>query len=354
MSPNFRVNPARLVADIVDTLSPRLKEVVSLRFGLKDGRRHTLEAIGQKYGITRERVRQIQNDAFKQLARAPLMQKVKPLFEALNDHVEAHGGVRKESALLEADLASYGNDLHKPEQKSAVYFAMHLHPEFERHLEDDGWHTFWTSTKSGSATVKRFANSLVDHFESRTLPLGEKEMKELVERMLSKLGYKGSLNARVANAYCGLIKPVSRNIYGEYGLRKWPEINPVGVRDKAYLVFKKLQKPMHFKDVALAINQAGFSKRSAHPQTVHNELIKDERFVLIGRGIYALKEWGYAAGTVKDVLVGILKKSGRPLSKEEIMDSIAKQRIVKPNTIVLNLQNKSYFKKTSDGRFALA
>lgn len=354
MSPNFRINPARLAADIVDTLSPRLKEVVSLRFGLKDGHRHTLEAIGQKYGITRERVRQIQNDAFQQLTRAQLMQKIKPLHETLNSHLDMHGGVRKEGSLLDADLAAQGTDLHKPEQKAAVYFAMNLHPEFERNLEDDAWHTFWTNTKSGSPIVKRFTTALIDYFESKESPVGEKEMKELVERMLSKAGYKGPMNARVVNAYCGLVKPVNRNIYGEYGLRKWAEINPVGVRDKAHLVFKKLQKPMHFTEVANAINQAGFSKRSAHPQTVHNELIKDDRFVLIGRGIYALKEWGYTSGTVKDVLVSILKKSGRPLSKDEIIENISKQRIVKPNTIVLNLQNKSLFKKTSDGRFSLA
>ncbi|RJQ14751.1 hypothetical protein C4553_00295 [Candidatus Parcubacteria bacterium] len=356
MSPNLRTNPAKLVAEIIEGLSPRLKEVVSLRFGLKDGRRQTLESIGQKYGITRERVRQIQNDAFKYLTTGAPASKIKPLIEALKDHIDAHGGVRKESTLLEADMAGSGSvDLTKPEQKAAVYLALHLGNYFNRHLESDQWHTFWGANKNALQVVKKISSGLEDHFESKKQVLSEDEVRDVAERLLSKQGsFRGSISDKTISAYLGLAKPIAKNIYGEYGLRRWPQISPVGVRDKAFLVFQKLKKPMHFTEVAKAINEAAFSNRQAHPQTVHNELIKDNRFVLIGRGMYALKDWGFVPGTVRDVLVNIMKKSNKPLAKEEILEEVARQRIVKPNTITLNLQNKNSFRKTTDGRYTLA
>ena len=355
MNQYFRLNPAKLVNETIEGLSPRLKEVVILRFGLNGGKHHTLEATGQKFGITRERVRQIQNDAFDYLSRGAVVQKIKPLFEALGTHLDVHGGVRKESTILENDLVSGGStDLNKPEHKAAVYFALNLGQAFNRHLETDKWHTFWTNQKNTSQLVNKLTVSLVDYFESKKAVLDEAGVNDFVGKFLAKQGgFKNPTSERIVNAYFGLIKPITKNIYREYGLRKWSQINPAGVRDKAYLVFRKSEKPMHFKEVAQAINQAGFSNKSAHPQTVHNELIKDPRFVLIGRGMYALKEWGYMPGTVKDVLVHTLKKIGKPLTKTELLDQISKQRVVKSNTVALNLQNKNYFKKTSEGRYTL-
>ena len=87
------------------------------------------------------------------------------------------------------------------------------------------------------------------------------------------------------------------------------------------------------------------------PQTVHNELIKDPRFVLVGRGLYALKEWGYEEGQVKDVILKILKEARKPLPKEEILAGVLKQRMVKENTVLLNLNNKKYFLKTPEGKY---
>lgn len=356
MSHFSKINPARIVAQCIDILSPRLKEVVVLRFGLYDGNRKTLEAIGKKFGITRERVRQIQNDAFRQMKRTEVVTKIKPLFETLQTHLKMYGGVRKESTLLENDLVAHGSeDLSQPQQKAAVYFAMSLGEAFNRHLETDQWHTFWTNNKNGSQALKKVVAGTVEYFESKKKPIMHEELAEVVSKNLAKHGgFSGRIPENVVNAYIGTMYPIDKNIYGEYGLNYWAEINPSGVRDKAYLVFQKENRPLHFREVTELINKAGFSKKLAHPQTVHNELIKDKRFILVGRGIYALSQWGYQAGTVKEVLTKILKESSKPLTKEEIFKAISGQRIVKPNTVVLNLQNKNLFKRTNDGRFMLA
>ncbi len=107
---------------------------------------------------------------------------------------------------------------------------------------------------------------------------------------------------------------------------------------------------MHFKEVAESIKNL-FSKK-AHVATTHNELIKDKRFVLVGRGLYALSEWGYSAGVVKDVLRDILNTHG-PLTREEIIDKVRKERYVKDNTIIVNLQDSSIFKKLPDGNYMI-
>jgi thioredoxin reductase len=107
---------------------------------------------------------------------------------------------------------------------------------------------------------------------------------------------------------------------------------------------------MHFREVADAISKV-FNKK-IHYATCHNELIKDSRFVLVGRGMYALTEWGYKAGIAREVITDILKKEG-PLAKEEIIKRVNKERYFKKNTILVNLLNSKYFKKNKTGLFDL-
>ena len=115
---------------------------------------------------------------------------------------------------------------------------------------------------------------------------------------------------------------------------------------------------MHFKEIAemifdlneTLVNRSNKNKR-LHPQTVHNELIRNTDFVLVGRGYYALKDWGYNPGQVKDVIYQVLQASNNSLPKEEIVSSVLKQRMVKESTILLNLQNKNFFLRDGEGKY---
>ena len=103
-----------------------------------------------------------------------------------------------------------------------------------------------------------------------------------------------------------------------------------------------------------AIKDSDFKRKDVTTQAIHNELIKDKRFVLIGRGIYALKEWGYERGTVADVIADVLRDAGEPLHRDEIVKRVLKSRFVKETTILLNLQGKPQFKRVAKATYELA
>ena len=111
---------------------------------------------------------------------------------------------------------------------------------------------------------------------------------------------------------------------------------------------------MHFNEIAAAIKDSSFKRKDVTTQAIHNELIKDKRFVLIGRGIYALKEWGYKKGTVSDIIAQVLREAGEPLHRDEIVKRVLQSRFVKETTILLNLQGKPQFKRVAKATYTLA
>lgn len=325
------INLSQVSQKLVETLPERQRNVLVRRFNLlpskKERGKETLESIGKDYGITRERVRQIERDGILRLKSK--VKEYKQIFQSFTRYVKKIGGLKREDILLE--------DLGGKDFKDEVYFLLHLAQNFERISETEDLHTFWSTDKKYSEK----AFSVIETVEKKLNEIGKpRSLKEL-------MGLTGiSENPKFISSYLEISKKVQQNKKGYWGMRDWPEINPRGVKDKAYLVLKETQKPLHFNEVAGLIEQA-------LPQTVHNELIKDPRFVLVGRGIYALREWGYERGYVKDVISKVLKESQRPLSKEEILDQVLKQRLVKSNTVILNLSNKKYFSKTSDGNYTV-
>ena len=74
------------VGDLLEVLDEREKKIIFSRFGLDGGKAKTLEEVGKKFGVTRERIRQLQNIALMKLRRA-LQKKEKPIDHLLPAHV---------------------------------------------------------------------------------------------------------------------------------------------------------------------------------------------------------------------------------------------------------------------------
>ena len=71
---------AEALAEILDTLTERESDVLKMRFGMYDGRTHTLEEVGQIFGVTRERIRQIENKAIRKLRHPSRAKKIKDFY----------------------------------------------------------------------------------------------------------------------------------------------------------------------------------------------------------------------------------------------------------------------------------
>lgn len=321
--PNYQTICQSLLKD----LSGRTKEVMLQRFGLVAPVRlssgqvggETLQSIGKDYNITRERVRQIEEDGLKRIEKKIKEDSYQNVFRYFINYLKANGNLKKEDILLE--------QLGGSKFKNHVFFLLTLGDQFGRFTETKDFHSVWAINKNSLQSALKVINSFIADLESRNQPL--------------------SLPAGVSSSYIEISKHILKNPEGLYGLKHWPEINPRGIKDKAYIVFKKKNRPLHFAEAAR------FVGKDSLPQTIHNELIKDPRFVLIGRGLYALADWGYEPGVVKDVLSKVLKEARRPLTKEEIVEKALKQRLVKENTIVQNLQNKKHFLKNLQGKYTL-
>lgn len=221
---------------------------------------------------------------------------------------------------------------------SSLVFVLSLSRDLVRFSENDDFHTFWAVSSGALNNFKNLASECVSFLEKSGRPVLENDFTPLAGK---------------PTTFLSISKAVGKNIFHEVGLVSWPEVKPKGVRDKAYLVLKKDNAPKHFGEIAKLINTSGFNGKKANTQTVHNELIKDSRFILVGRGTYALSDWGYKAGTVKDVLVDLLRSSSKPIAKAALVSKVLDSRMVKENTILLNLQDSKIFIKNENGTYSL-
>lgn len=349
-----------LIKETLDIIpNNRTKEVIARRFGLYDGQRHTLEAIGRDHGITRERVRQIEEGSLNALKQAKIMDKFQPVFKVVDEHLKEHGEFKKEHRLYDdltyvcfpvkeiERMKKAGGLAELDKCRSAFYFIMSLADNFERLPENDYFYSAWTNNKNSVKVAKKTVDSLIKHLDSKKQVFTREELLAAAKSLWPEL------SAKAIHSYVDVSKHIEQNSLGNFGLLHWPEISPRGVKDKAYIILKNAAKPLHFSEVTAQINKILPSSRQAYVQTVHNELIKDKRFVLVGRGLYALAEWGYEPGTVAETIAQILKKEGRPLSKEEIVKKVLDKRLVKANTVLINLQNRKIFDRTGEGAYAL-
>jgi hypothetical protein len=335
--------PKQTTKRLVTVLPERSRNVLVSRFGLgKSKNKMTLESIGSIYGITRERVRQIENHALNSIVKSDVYSKEKPVFSELEDLIHSLGGVVAEEELL--SHISNDGDL-----QNHINFLLVLGDSFRRRKEDEEFRNRWYVDGDLAENIQNSLRAIYKNLSNEDL-ISEDNITALFLKELGDLADKYK-KEKVIKRWLSLSKMVGQNPLSEWGLTSSPNVSVKGMRDYAYLVIRKHGSPMHFSEVAKAIKRT-FGK-SAHVATCHNELIKDSRFVLVGRGLYALKDWGYSTGVVKDVVVDVLKKNGS-LKKNEIIDLVLKERYVKPNTVVVNLQNSKLFKKSKDGKYSLA
>lgn len=339
---NTGFNLKNIITDILNTIErEREREIVSRRYGLFD-RRETLEQIGELLGITRERVRQLEKAVMARL-KAQADQGQLPHLSNVQDtmlkEIKALGNVAKVQDLTEG-LTKENDRI----SQSRVSFLAELCPELAIIEDNDSFHhAVGIKSLHDEKQIKSHVSEIIEAVKKIGEPVE-------VEHVTNKVAHD---DPKHVSALASISKHLA-TLNDRWGLIKWPMVNPKNIRDKIYVILHEHGRHMHFNEIADAIKGSDLKRKDVTTQAIHNELIKDKRFVLIGRGIYALKEWGYAQGTVADVIADVLRKAGEPLHRDEIVKEVLKSRQVKETTILLNLQGKPQFKRVAKATYSLS
>ncbi len=319
----------------------RERTIVEKRFGLS-GTKETLEQIGETLSVTRERVRQLEKVILVRLRIAAKQNQIPNLPAAEKIIVRNLAELGRTARV--SDLASkiFGNTADNS-NRAALAFLADISAGLTVVSENDQYHNAIAIADVGDEKgIKAKVDEVVKLIKANKAPI-------TLDALDAQLDYEHP--SQIA-AIASVSKQLA-TLNGLWGLSKWPEVNPKNIRDKIYVILESRKEPMHFNDIAQAIAESDFKRKNVTTQAIHNELIKDSRFVLIGRGIYALDTWGYKKGTVSEIITSVLKSAGKPLTREEIVAEVMKSRKVKETTILLNLQNKQLFEKVDKNSFKL-
>jgi DNA-binding CsgD family transcriptional regulator len=328
-----------IVQDILTSIDrEREREIIARRYGLFD-RKETLEQIGELLGITRERVRQLEKSVMTRLRTNPSeLPHITEIETTLLAAIEAAGQTARITALGAVLTAE-----NTRTDQSRLAFLTELTPGISAINEDDNFYQAAGNAKvHDQMAIKTEVAKLVDTIAKAGKPLETRELTKAANLP----------NDVYATALASTSKQLA-TLNGRWGLVKWPTVNPKNIRDKIYVILAENGKHMHFNEISEAIKASDFKRKDVTTQAIHNELIKDKRFVLIGRGIYALREWGYKKGTVADIISEVLREANEPLHRDEIVKRVLKSRFVKETTILLNLQSKTQFKRVAKATYSL-
>ena len=376
---NFNVVEA--VEALLEQLNKREQDVLKRRFGLLGEVQETLESIGQRHKLTRERIRQIESGGVNKIKKsADLEARLGSLRQIVSQLTEEHGGLMSKNYLFNI-LSALSRAQGETNANHESYFEFILSRLFNDHFDEINNSKYFNSfyklkyqslehLEAAAAELLEAIKGLKQLSATEDLINQVKQLKtyqanqdkftapnnfEIKELLSSALpDYSDTIHDnRVVYSLLEAMADVEKNKYGQWGHRDSREVNPKTINDKIYLVLKQHGQPMYYGDIAKNISEMGFDGKKVNTATTHNELILDDKYVLVGRGLYGLKEWGYKEGTVADVIAEILQEAKEPLSKEEITERVLAQRMVKQTTVNLALMNKNRFERTRDAKYKL-
>jgi hypothetical protein len=331
------LNLQELLGDLFLVLTQKETEVIKRRFALAGQSKQTLEKIGKHFNVTRERIRQIESIALSKLKRTVRTTRLNDVNEMAKGVLRAHGGLMLSTELVSSVLKRLpGSEVV---DGSVLKLSFSIDSEMASEGRSQTYKPFWRLSNLSMDDIATIVDMGVKFLNKRHSCM---KAAELISSIQAMPAFQGRIPSPELIVSCLSIDERLKEIPEGWGLTEWRFVRPRSIRDKVEIILKKLGRPMHFMEIANAIKEAGFDHKNVTVQAVHNELIRYPQFVLVGRGLYALREWGYEPGTVADVIENILKQKGA-LSKKQIIEEVSKQRTVKVGTISLNLQKMPYF-----------
>lgn len=335
-----------LVGQLLRLLSQKERYVIERRFNLDHTRMHTLEEIGQHFQVTRERVRQIEKSALQKLRRNAFTTLLPTVFSFSKEFLQERGGVLRQdfffSALLQEVLDTTSVHLE------SLRLALELDPSFSLTGNTIQFHPFIRLQEIPENVVEDVCENAFRILDEHGEVMKKDDFFARLQKVYSNFTF-------AIPAFFASVLPLDKRIKilnSMYGLFEWRHIHPRTLRDKIFFTLRENKKPIHFVEISNRILNSNFDKKRVNVQAVHNELIRCDEFILIGRGIYALREWGYDKGTVTEVVEEILKEKGE-MDQEDIVSEVLKRRQVKRITILLALKNEKKYERVGRKRYKL-
>ncbi|MDD5751777.1 MAG: sigma factor-like helix-turn-helix DNA-binding protein [Candidatus Peribacteraceae bacterium] len=345
-APQISVNLQELLDNLFLVLTEKEAMVVKKRFALQGNQKQTLEKIGKHFNVTRERIRQIESIALSKLKRTVRTTKLDEVNTIAKGILRMHGGLMREDELVSMALRRIQGS--SAVDGAVLRLSFSIDSDMALGSRANTFVPFWRLESLSMEDISLIVNSVVKILKKRKSCM---QADEIVSSVQSMNLFEGRVPSRELVLSCLKIDERMKEIVEGWGLTEWRFVRPRSIRDKVEIILKKTGEPLHFMEIANRIREAHFDHKNVTVQAVHNELIRYPQFVLVGRGLYALREWGYEPGTVADVIERILKEKG-PLSKKEIIAEVGKQRTVKVGTISLNLQKMPYFVRVGRAVYA--
>ena len=173
----IKFKPKQASKKLLSALSDRSKEVMESRYGLrKNSERMTLEAIGQHYGITRERVRQIENHSITAIRKSKYYTEEKAVFDELEQIIHALGGI-----IVEQDLLDH---ISKDETvQNHINFLLVVGHPFKKIKEDDDFRHRWYVDEELSKNVHMSLKKVYENLRDEDLVPETEMIKAFMEHI---------------------------------------------------------------------------------------------------------------------------------------------------------------------------
>ena len=338
--------------DVLQYCKPKEQLVLLKKFGILTWKEIPLQRIGKDYNLTRERVRQIETQALMRFRRLIVWnEKYTKVLDEAKVILESSGGVLAEDDII-AKLVNKGIfDFSSQEIKLILVSDFDIsYLKRNKYINkcfyiDNLFEDFLTN-------MVVYMN---DYFDKRAESV---DLYEFIDVLKTEFTKKYDYITFLKNDlfYINFFACV-RGVQvfdGKVWLATYPDVNPKTIKLKILYTMKRINKPVHFQELPAKITEY-FPQKGVKLNTVHNELVKNnDLFVNLGLGIYGLRSRWYEGGTVMEIIIRIFKKNNRPMNVKEISKELLKEKMVSPNTILLNLQKyKKAFERIDKGVYRL-
>lgn len=330
--------------DVLQYCKPKEQLVLVRKFGVLTGKETPLQRIGKDYNLTRERVRQIESQALMRVRRLMVGNaKYIDLIEDAKKILKDNWGILLEDTVISkiVNLKKYefnpqeiklilvsDFDVTYLKRNSCLNKCFYIDPLFEDFLTAMAVYIKqYFDTRGKSVDMYEFIDHLKSEFSKKYDHIPFLKTNQFF------LHYFESVR-------------ILKMFDGKVGIEEYVDVHPKTIKLKILYTMRRIEKPIHFQELPNKIMER-FPMKNIKLNTVHNELVKNnDMFVNLGLGLYGLKEWGYQGGTVVEIIIRIFKAAKRPMSVKEISKDLLKEKMVSPNTILLNLQKfKSVFER---------